>query len=131
MREEFDRMYEQFFGHRPALMDFGGRPMHWGWDMQEDDSSITVRAEAPGFEPGDFDVQVSGDQLILSATHRAESQQKEKGFHEWQHQEFYRAITLPCGTDHEKVEANYRNGVLTVNVPKTEECKARHITVNG
>lgn len=131
MREEFDRMFEQFFGNWPALTEGGGRQMHWGLDLQEDDGSIIVRAEAPGFEPGDFDVQVRGDQLIMRASHKAESQDKQKGYREWQQQEFYRTISLPFGTDSEKVEANYRNGVLTVTVAKSEESKGRHIAVKG
>lgn len=130
MREEFDRMVEQFFGAWP-MSEMANRPMNWGWDLQEDDGSIMVRAEAPGFEPSDFDVQVRGDQLILRASHKMEAEEKERGFHEWQHQEFYRSISLPHGTDHEKVEASYRNGILTVMLPKTEESKARHITVKG
>jgi len=131
MREEFDRMFEQFFGAWPSLTEMAGRQMNWGWDMQEDDTRITVRAEAPGFEPSDFDVQVRGDQLILQASHKAETEQKERGYHEWQQQDFYRSISLPSGTDHDKVDASYRNGILTVMLPKTEECKARHITVKG
>jgi len=131
MREEFDKMVEQFFGAWPALGEMAGRPMNWGWDLQEDDNSMTVRAEAPGFEPSDFDVQVRGDQLILRASHKAEAEEKDSGCREWQQQEFYRSISLPQGTDHEKVQATYRNGILTVTLPKTEETKARHITVKG
>jgi len=131
MREEFDRMFEQFFGNWPILSEGGGRQMHWGLDLQEDDGTVVVRAEAPGFEPGEFDVQVRGDQLMLHATHKAESKEKDRGYHEWQQQDFYRSISLPTGCDHEKVEAQYRNGVLTVTLAKTEECKGRHIAVKG
>jgi len=130
MREEFDKMVEQFFGSWP-MSEIGGRPMNWGWDMQEDDGSITVRAEAPGFEPSDFDVHVSGDQLILKASHQAQTGEKEKGYREWQQQEFYRAVSLPQGTDPERVDATYRNGILTVVLPKTEQSRSRRITVKG
>jgi HSP20 family protein len=131
MREEFDKMVEQFFGAWP-LTDMAARPMNWSWDLQEDDTSITVRAEAPGFEPSEFDVQVRGDQLILRASHKAETEEKQPGYREWQQQEFYRSISLPQGvTDHDKVEATYRNGILTVTLPKTEQTKARHISVKG
>jgi len=131
MREEFDKMVEQFFGSWPSVGEMVSRPMNWGWDLQEEDTTITVRAEAPGFEPSDFDVQVRGDQLVLRASHKAETEEKDRGFREWHRQEFYRSISLPQGTDHEKVEATYRNGILTVTLPKTEETKARHIPVKG
>jgi len=128
MREEFDRMFEQFFGNWSALSE-GGRQSRWGLDMQEDDGSIIVRADAPGFEPSEFELKVRGDQLIMCASHKAESQ--DKGFHEWQQQEFHRTIMLPAGVNPEKVDANYRNGVLTVTLAKTEETKAKRISVKG
>ena len=46
-------------------------------------------------------------------------------------QEFYRSVPLPAGIDPDKVAARYRNGVLTVTLPKTEESKGRRITVQG
>lgn len=131
MREEFDRMFEQFFGSWPNVSEGWGRPMQWGLDFQEDEATMVVRAEAPGFESGDFDVQIRGDQLILHATHKTESQEKQRGGHEWQQQEFYRSISLPSEIDHEKVEARYRNGVLSVTLAKSEESKGRHIAVKG
>lgn len=130
MREEFDRMFDQFFGNWPAFSE-SGRQSHWGCDVQEDDGSIMVRAEAPGFEPSDFELQVRGDQLVMRASHKTESQEKQRGYQEWQQQEFFRSIMLPTGADPEKVEANYRNGVLTVTLAKTEECKAKRIAVKG
>jgi HSP20 family protein len=130
MREEFDRMFEQFFGNWSALSE-GGRQSHWGCDVQEDDSSIVVRADAPGFEPSDFDLQVRGDQLVMHASNKAETQEKQRGFHEWHQQEFFRTVMLPTCANPEKVEASYRNGVLTVTMAKTEDCKAKHIAVKG
>lgn len=108
-----------------------GRDWRWNLDIREDESNVVVRAEAPGFEAGDFDVQVQGDQLVLCAEHKAESEEKERGLHEWQQREFFRSVTLPTGIDANKVAANYRNGILTVTLHKTEEGKGRHITVES
>jgi HSP20 family protein len=131
MREEFDRMFDQFFRGWPAPWEGAGRDWHWGLDVREDDGTVVVRAEAPGFEPGDFDLQVRGDQLTLRASHKAEGEEQERGYREWRQQELYRSVTLPAGVDADKVEANYRNGVLTVTLPKTEEGRGRRITVQG
>lgn len=130
MREEFDRMFEQFFGNWPAASD-SGRQSHWGCDVQEDDSSVVVRADAPGFEPSEFDLQVHGDRLVIRASHKGESEDSQRGFHEWRQQEFSRSIMLPQGVDAQKVEANYKNGVLMVTLPKSEEFKAKRISVKG
>lgn len=129
--EPFDRMVEQFFRGWPALWAGVGRDWHWGLDVHESDGEIVVRAEAPGFEPGDFDIQVRGDQLVLRASHRAEAEEKDRGYHEWSRQEFYRSVPLPAGIDPDKVAARYRNGVLAVTLPKTEESKGRRIAVQG
>lgn len=126
----FDRLFEQFFRGWPALWAACGRDWHWGLDVREDDTAVTVQADAPGFEPGDFDLQVRGDQLVLRAAHEEEEGEK-GGPREWRRQEFYRSVSLPPGIDPDKVEAKYRNGVLTVTLPKTEASKGRRITVQG
>jgi len=129
-REEMHRMFDTFLSGWPAFRE-AGRWQGWGLDVQEDDNNVTVRAEAPGFEPSDFDIQVRGDQLILRAARKAESEEKERGFREWRRQEFFRSVTLPSGTDSDKVDAEYRNGVLTVKLPRTEQSKPRRIQVRG
>jgi HSP20 family protein len=131
MRDDFERLFEQMFRGWGAPALGPGRDRYWGLDVQETDDKVEVRAEAPGFEPGDFDVQVRGDQLVMCACHGGESSDKESGYREWSRQEFYEAVPLPTGVDANKVEARYRNGILSVTVPKTEESKARRITVQG
>jgi HSP20 family protein len=128
-REEMNRLFDRFFGGWPAPW-VGGRWDGWGMDVIEDEGAVTVRAEAPGFEPGDFDIQVRGDRLILRAARKAESE-REGGYREWHRQEFYRSVALPAGTDPDKVDAQYRNGVLTVRVPITEQGRSRRIQVKG
>ena len=91
---------------------------------------MVVRAEAPGFEPGDFDLQVRGNQLTLCACHQDDSGKTDGGY-QWSRQEFSRTVTLPDDVDPEKVEANYRSGVLTVTLPKAKPSSSRKITVQG
>jgi HSP20 family protein len=133
MRDEFDRVFDQFFHNawNAPIPWSAGDDWRLGFDVEEDDRTVTVRAEAPGFEPDDFDLQVQGDQLMLRAIHKSESQEKEQGFREWRRQEFFRSVPLPAGVDAEHVEAQYRQGVLTVNLPKTEQSKGHRIAVRG
>ncbi len=131
LREEFDRLLDRYFPGWPSHWESweGSNRGGWGLDVQEDDNKVTVRAEAPGFEPSDFDIQVRGNHLVLRASHKAEIEEKEHGYREWQRQEFYRSVPLPTGVDSEKVEATYRNGILGVTFPKTEQSKGRRIEV--
>jgi HSP20 family protein len=103
----------------------------WGLDVEEKDNQLVVRAEAPGFEPSEFDVQVVGDQLVLKATHKAEKEDKDKKFQSWEQRELYRSVTLPQGVDPEKVDASYKNGVLMITLPKAGKPNGKKIPIKG
>jgi HSP20 family protein len=129
LRDEFDRVFDRFFGGSPPLWDEGNRDWRWGIDMDETDQSVIVSAEAPGFEAKDFDIQVRGNSLVLHAAKKAETEEEARGVRQWRQQEFCECVDLPAAIDADKVEAQYRNGVLTVTLPKTEESKGRRIEV--
>jgi HSP20 family protein len=140
IRDEFDRMFDRFLGSWPSLRPIGGFPAlrdvgqpsdYWGFNVDETDDSVIVRADAPGFEPGDFDVQIRGNQLVLCGEHREESAEKDGGARSWSEREICRSITLPAEVNAEKIDAHYRNGVLTVTLPKTTPTSSRRITVKG
>lgn len=127
LRGEIDQLWERYA--RDLFPGWSNNNWRWGVEVEDEPEAIVVRAEAPGFEPGDFDLQVRGNELILKACRKSEK--KEKGHEEQRHQECYQAITLPSGIDPEKVTATYRNGVMTVTLPKTAEGKGRRIPVKG
>jgi HSP20 family protein len=128
LRSEFDRLFDNFFGGLGGLPDWPAlQQSRWGLDIDEQDDKIVVRAEAPGFEPDDFDIQVRDNQLTLCACQSSES--SEVSGHRWEKQELYRSVPLPTDVDTENVDAEYHNGVLTLTLPKTEQSKARRISV--
>jgi HSP20 family protein len=132
MRDEFDRLLEGFSRDWPALAELGGaNGWRWGMEIEDQDDAIVVRAEAPGFEPGDFDLQVRGNQLILRATKRTEKEEKERGYREEQRRACFEAVTLPPGINADKIDAKYHSGVLTVTMPKTAEGKPKRISVKN
>jgi HSP20 family protein len=128
LRDEFDRLFEDF-----ALSWNGQRVNGWRWglDVRDEENTVVVRAEAPGFEAGDFDVQVKGDQLVLKAARKATKEDMEKGYREEESRECFQAVTLPAGVDADKVSAAYRNGVLTITLPKTADGKGKKIAVKN
>jgi HSP20 family protein len=130
LRAEFDRMFDDVFRGWGGLPSWSPQSESgWGLDVEEKDDKIIVRAEAPGFEPDDFDLQVRDDQLVLCACQSEEKEQE--GGRQWHQQELYRSIPLSSHVDPEHVDAQYRNGVLTVTLPKTEEGKSRRIEVKS
>jgi len=129
MRDEFDRLFSRFTRNWPTLWEIGGSTWRWGVELEEKDDALIVKAEAPGFEVNDFDVQVQDHRLVLRATRKSET--KDKKGTKVEEQEFYQSVTLPTDIEKDKVDAKYHNGVLTVTMPKTAEAKGRKITVKG
>ena len=128
MRNEFDELLGEFSQGWPALAKtFGG--WKWGMELDDQDDKVVLRAEAPGFEPDDFDIHISGNRLTLRAKHKRES--KEKGSEYREECECYEAMTLPEGIDASKVDAKYKNGVLTLSIPKTKEGRGQKISVKN
>src|SRR5438105_3235236 len=123
LRQEIDSLFDSFFSRWPGHGQ-GDWPMErsWGMELQESDRDILVRAEAPGFEPKDFDIQVHGNVLTIRAEHRQESEEKQGEGRTWEQHygRMHRSIMLPATVDPEKVEAHYRNGILELRLPRTE-----------
>jgi HSP20 family protein len=128
LRGEFDRLFDDFFQGWPSLDAFSGEHDRWGLEVQDRDDAIVLRADAPGFQPGDFDIQIRGNKLVLSASESEETDDDDKGYR-WQKREFYRSMPLPAEIDVDKIDAQYHNGVLTMTLPKTEPSKGRKIEI--
>ena len=126
----FDALFNRFFGGWPiSPWEEGNRTMNWGLDMEETDKEVIIRAEAPGFEAKDFDVHLNGDVLTIQAEHKEEKGQEGEAETERRYARLRRTVTLPAGTDAEKVEAAYRNGVLEMHLPRKPEALGRRVEV--
>jgi HSP20 family protein len=127
MRDAFDRLFDRFARGWPGLAGADG--WRWGLDVREDGDAVVVRAEASGFEAGDFDLQVDDARLVLRAARKAEIKGKEDRPQEYREQECYQSVALPSEIDTDRIEAVYRNGVLTVTLPRTANGRAKRIHV--
>lgn len=129
LHEEIDRIFGRFL---PAWPEWENG-WHWGLDVEEKEEAVIVRAEAPGFEPGDFEVEVRDGYLKLAAVRKTEKGEKEeKGkASEWERRELHETVLLPPGIDEAKVMALYKNGVLTVTLPRAPEAKGRKVPIAG
>jgi HSP20 family protein len=130
MRNEFGEIFHRFYGGLPFPIPEPPARWPWSFTVEDEPNEIIVKAEAPGFEASDFEVQVRGKELILHAAKKAETKEKGK-FHEVSEHECYESVTLPPGINTDKVEAKYHNGVLTITFPKTEQGKGRKVAIKG
>ncbi len=135
LRAEFDELFERFFRDPWGLELpgwFGGEGT-WGprLDLAESDKEVTIRAELPGIDPDDVEINVTDNVLTLRGEKKREHEEKERDYHyvERQYGNFHRSVQLPAGVDPDKVEASYKNGVLTVTIAKRPDALPKKIKV--
>jgi HSP20 family protein len=130
LRSEFEALFDRFLGAWPApFANDGG--LAWGLDVRDEGKEYVVRAEAPGIEPGDFDVQVTGNHLVLKAERKHEAKGGAGDNYSFERRSFRRQVVLPGGADPDKVEARYRNGVLEIHLAKHPEAQGKRIEVKA
>ena len=101
-------------------------------DIFEQDGHIVLKAELPGVDPKDVDVRVENNVLTLRGERKLDNEVQKENYHrvERAYGSFSRSFTLPSVVDTEKIKAEYRDGVLRVNLPKREEAKPKHISIS-
>jgi len=134
LQDQFDVLWDRFLSNwpMPAEEEFTSERF-WDVDMEEGDNEVIVRAELPGFEPDDLDVQVNHDVLTIKAEKKQESKAEESSGkpRERRYAMYRRSFPLPPGTNPEKAEAHYRNGVLELHFARSPEAKAKRIPIHG
>jgi HSP20 family protein len=102
-------------------------------NIAETDKAYEVTVDLPGLKAEDFNIEFKDGQLWISGERQHESEEKGKTYHrvERNYGQFRRVIALGADVDAEGVEANYRDGVLTLNVPKVAAVQPRRIAVKS
>ena len=132
LREEIDRLFELPLAElaRSSQLLSGWTP---ALDVFEDTDNVVVRAELAGLKREDIDLSLHDGCLTLSGERKSEG--KYEGAEACRSERFFgrfqRTITLPAPVAADKVKAQYKDGILTVTLPKTEEAKPKHIAVNA
>jgi len=100
-------------------------------DIQETDDAYRLTAELPGLTKDDINITLENNVLRLTGERKFEKDVKEDGYQrvERTYGSFARAFTLPSQVNHDKVEAAFENGLLTITVPKAEQAKPRKIAI--
>ena len=131
LRDEINRLFDLPFGDLTRESDF------FGWapaiDLYEDHDNLVVTAELPGMKKEDFDISLHQGSLIISGERKEESttEDGESSRSERFFGRFQRAVDLPKLVDPNGVTASYKDGILTVKLPKTEESKPKQIAVKA
>jgi HSP20 family protein len=133
-REPFEDLVGRFFDDWLAPRVTGES---YGWtpaiDLIDRKDQIVLRADLPGLEQKDIEVSVEGGVLSIRGQRQEEREAKEQAYYcseRWVGS-FSRSVTLPPGVDTEKIKASFKNGVLEVHIPKSEQATGKRIEVEA
>ncbi|RUM24037.1 Hsp20/alpha crystallin family protein [Rhizobium vallis] len=138
LHREVNRLFDDVFrGFGSGLPSFGN-PSGFGsgWpsvEISNAEKEIKVTAEVPGLEEKDIEVLLTDGVLTLKGEKRSESEDKDRQFSERYYGRFERRIPLGVEVKEDQVDATFRNGVLTVTLPKTEKAQSqvKRITIKS
>jgi HSP20 family protein len=131
LREAMNRLFEDSFirprGWLTPAEGMGVLPV----DVYETDDEVTVRASIPGVNPDDIDISVLGTTLTIKGEKSEEHEEKKGNYHlrERQYGAFQRSVNLPSQVNVDRAKAEFKEGVLTLTLPKVEAAKPKSIKV--
>ena len=131
MRKEMDRLWDSFFEGGLRRRAEGGGEWLPSLDVSETKNELVVKAEVPGMDPKDIDISLSDGMLTIKGEKKQEKEEKEADYHlvERSYGAFTRSVQLPKEVQSEKINASYKNGILKITLPKSEEAKKKEIKI--
>ena len=131
-QREFDRLFREAFSPVMGEGEVSTRTWAPPVDIYENGDNLVLKAELPGINPDDVEVRVEDNNLYLKGERKFEKEVKEENYHrvERVYGSFARTFSLPNSIDSDKVAANYKDGILTLTLPKREEAKPKTIKIS-
>ena len=137
LHREMNRLFDDVFRtfDMAPFGSFGGTGRRAGWpsvEVSETDKDVRISAELPGLEDKDVEVLMGDGVLTLRGEKKSEIEDTDRAFSERSYGRFERRIPLAWEVEEDKIDAAFRNGVLTVTMPKSPESKpnAKRIAIN-
>lgn len=127
---EMNRLFSDFMGKVASPLRVGVFPPV---NVSEDAERLYVRAELPGIKPEDIEISVEGDTLTLRGERKPVEAGDNVNYHRREREagRFRRIITIPNRIDPEAVDASFKNGILTVILPKAAEARPKQIQIKS
>jgi len=131
-QREFDRLFKEAFTPLFGEGDISTRTWAPPVDIFETENDIVLKADLPGVDPKDVEVKVEDNTLYLKGERKFEKEVKDESYHrvERSYGSFARSFSLPNSINAEKVKAAYKDGLLTLTLPKREEAKPKTIKID-
>jgi HSP20 family protein len=130
IRDEINRLFDMTIGRPPFE---GWELSEWGpaVDVYEENDKVIVEAQLPGMTDKDVDVSIVDNTLAIKGERKKEEERKEENYYrrETAYGAFHRSIPLPAAVASEGGKASFKDGLLKVEMPKTEKAKPKQIQV--
>ncbi len=131
MQREINRMFDNFFQGGTADDSFGLSSWTPAVDIAEHENEFVVKLELPGVDKNDVRITMQDNVLTVRGQKKQEKESKDSSYHriERSYGSFQRSFTLPAPVKSDKIDAVFKDGMLTVSLPKSEEAKPKQIEV--
>jgi HSP20 family protein len=131
-QREFDRFFKEAFNPHYGEGELSTRTWAPPVDIYETENDIVLKAELPGVDPKDVEVKVEDNTLYMKGERRFEKEVKNESYHrvERSYGSFARSFSLPNSISTDKVKAEFKDGLLTLTLPKREEAKPRTVKID-
>jgi HSP20 family protein len=136
LQGEMNRLFSTFFDTPTSRGGGNGASTARRWipamDLIETDEHFVLKADLPGMDEGDVNIEVENNILTVSGERKAAHEEKHEGYYRLERATgaFSRSLTLPEGIDADSVTATFNNGVLEVRVPKPVQAKPRRVQIS-
>ena len=134
IQQEMNRLFGTFFDSPVVAGSNGESGRRWipAMDLVERDGEYVLRADLPGVDEKDVNVELDDNVLTISGERRSEHEQRKQGYYRVERASgrFSRSLTVPEGVDPQSIRANFENGVLDVRIPKPEERKPLKVAIS-
>ena len=133
LRHQMNHLFDDVF--RPIVRD-NRQSLMWNWhptvDIYDNDENFVITAELPGIDKKDIAIEVKDGVLTLKGIRSSDNEVKEEKYYRRERTfgKFERTFRLPLDIDPEEISANYKDGVLKIDIPKPEEQRPKQISVH-
>ncbi|MBI2858737.1 MAG: Hsp20/alpha crystallin family protein [Chloroflexi bacterium] len=132
LRRAMDNIFEDTFFRPSRIISEQGPELEAPMDMYQTDDDVVVKASLPGVKPEEVEISVMGNTLTIKGEHQEEKEEKDKDYirRERSYGAFSRSMVIPVAIQADKAAADFKDGVLTLTLPKAEEIKPKQIKIS-
>jgi HSP20 family protein len=132
IQDEMNKLFDDFLGRPLMRTEWSEGVWNPSVDISETKDNVLIKAEMPGLNKEDVKISMQDNMLTLTGEKKQEKEEKETNYHriERSYGAFSRSFSLPTSVKSDKIRATYKDGILSITLPKTEEVKPKEIPIS-